>query len=97
MCPATNQAVWQLSSEPCGHKRSSSWGRTYSFTSAVSRGCVLEDEDRDVKAGAQAALQVSLGELCGMGTCGAEICLVTELELRSPLQSPRWRKRNTRA
>ncbi|KAF2981071.1 hypothetical protein EK904_002261, partial [Melospiza melodia maxima] len=46
--------------EPCGHKRSSSWGRTYSFTSAVSRGCVLEDEDRDVKAGAQAALQVFL-------------------------------------
>ncbi|NWX53627.1 RGPA2 protein, partial [Promerops cafer] len=49
-----------FSSEPCGHKRSSSWGRTYSFTSAVSRGCVLEDEDRDVKAGAQAALQVFL-------------------------------------
>ncbi|NWV28412.1 RGPA2 protein, partial [Origma solitaria] len=49
-----------LSSELSGHKRSSSWGRTYSFTSAVSRGCVLEDEDRDVKAGAQAALQVFL-------------------------------------
>ncbi|XP_071403683.1 ral GTPase-activating protein subunit alpha-2 [Pithys albifrons albifrons] len=49
-----------LSSEHSGHKRSSSWGRTYSFTSAVSRGCVLEDEDRDVKAGAQAALQVFL-------------------------------------
>ncbi|XP_062346719.1 ral GTPase-activating protein subunit alpha-2 [Cinclus cinclus] len=49
-----------LCSEPCGHKRSSSWGRSYSFTSAVSRGCVLEDEDRDVKAGAQAALQVFL-------------------------------------
>ncbi|NXV05177.1 RGPA2 protein, partial [Cettia cetti] len=49
-----------LSLEPCGHKRSSSWGRTYSFTSAVSRGCVLEDEDRDVKAGAQAVLQVFL-------------------------------------
>ncbi|NWV08905.1 RGPA2 protein, partial [Ptilonorhynchus violaceus] len=49
-----------LSSEHSRHKRSSSWGRTYSFTSAVSRGCVLEDEDRDVKAGAQAALQVFL-------------------------------------
>ncbi|NXU34253.1 RGPA2 protein, partial [Drymodes brunneopygia] len=49
-----------LSSEPCGHKRSSSWGRTYSFTSAVNRGCVQEDEDRDVKAGAQATLQVFL-------------------------------------
>ncbi|KFQ19549.1 Ral GTPase-activating protein subunit alpha-2, partial [Mesitornis unicolor] len=43
-----------------GHKRSSSWGRTYSFTSAVNRGCVLEDEDKNVKAGAQAALQVFL-------------------------------------
>ncbi|XP_014750509.1 PREDICTED: ral GTPase-activating protein subunit alpha-2, partial [Sturnus vulgaris] len=49
-----------LSSEPSGHKRSSSWGRSYSFSSAVSRGCVLEDDDRDVKAGAQAALQVFL-------------------------------------
>ncbi|XP_064915519.1 ral GTPase-activating protein subunit alpha-2 isoform X2 [Columba livia] len=49
-----------LSSDGCGHKRSSSWGRTYSFTSAVSRGCVVEDEDRNVKAGAQAALQVFL-------------------------------------
>ncbi|KFV19110.1 Ral GTPase-activating protein subunit alpha-2, partial [Tauraco erythrolophus] len=49
-----------LSSDHCGHKRSSSWGRTYSFTSAVSRGCVLEDEDKNVKAGAQAALQVFL-------------------------------------
>ncbi|KAM4678752.1 ral GTPase-activating protein subunit alpha-2 isoform 6-T8 [Amazona ochrocephala] len=49
-----------LSSEHSGHKRSSSWGRTYSFTSAVSRGCVLEEEDRNVKAGAQAALQVFL-------------------------------------
>ncbi|KFV70898.1 Ral GTPase-activating protein subunit alpha-2, partial [Dryobates pubescens] len=43
-----------------GHKRSSSWGRTYSFTSAVNRGCVLEEEDKNVKAGAQAALQVFL-------------------------------------
>ncbi|XP_065489145.1 ral GTPase-activating protein subunit alpha-2 isoform X2 [Caloenas nicobarica] len=49
-----------LSSDHSGHKRSSSWGRTYSFTSAVNRGCVLEDEDRNVKAGAQAALQVFL-------------------------------------
>ncbi|KFQ21463.1 Ral GTPase-activating protein subunit alpha-2, partial [Merops nubicus] len=49
-----------LSSDRSGHKRSSSWGRTYSFTSAVSRGCVLEDEDKNVRAGAQAALQVFL-------------------------------------
>uniref|UniRef100_A0A8C3JXD5 Ral GTPase activating protein catalytic subunit alpha 2 n=1 Tax=Calidris pygmaea TaxID=425635 RepID=A0A8C3JXD5_9CHAR len=33
---------------------------TYSFTSAVNRGCILEDEDKNVKAGAQAALQVFL-------------------------------------
>ncbi|XP_075059932.1 ral GTPase-activating protein subunit alpha-2 isoform X2 [Mixophyes fleayi] len=50
----------QVVTEPSGHKRSSSWGRTYSFTSAVSRGCVCEDENMDVKAGDQAALQVFL-------------------------------------
>ncbi|XP_056423617.1 ral GTPase-activating protein subunit alpha-2 isoform X2 [Hyla sarda] len=50
----------QVPAEPSGHKRSSSWGRTYSFTSAVSRGCVCEDENMDVKAGDQAALQVFL-------------------------------------
>uniref|UniRef100_A0A8D1FFP3 Rap-GAP domain-containing protein n=1 Tax=Sus scrofa TaxID=9823 RepID=A0A8D1FFP3_PIG len=48
------------SSESSGHKRSSSWGRTYSFTSAVSRGCVTEEENQNVKAGAQAMLQVFL-------------------------------------
>ncbi|NXB76640.1 RGPA2 protein, partial [Donacobius atricapilla] len=58
--PSVQRDGKHLSLEPCGHKRSSSWGRTYSFTSAVSRGCVLEDEDRDVKAGAQAVLQVFL-------------------------------------
>ncbi|XP_036177076.1 ral GTPase-activating protein subunit alpha-2 isoform X4 [Myotis myotis] len=46
--------------ESSGHKRSSSWGRTYSFTSAVSRGCVAEEENKSVKAGAQAVLQVFL-------------------------------------
>nr|XP_030728333.1 ral GTPase-activating protein subunit alpha-2 isoform X2 [Globicephala melas] len=50
----------QTSSESSGHKRSSSWGRTYSFTSAVSRGCVTEEENKNVKAGAQAMLQVFL-------------------------------------
>ncbi|XP_066869897.1 ral GTPase-activating protein subunit alpha-2 isoform X1 [Kogia breviceps] len=50
----------QTSSESSGHKRSSSWGRTYSFTSAVSRGCVTEEENKSVKAGAQAMLQVFL-------------------------------------
>ncbi|XP_025057749.1 ral GTPase-activating protein subunit alpha-2 isoform X1 [Alligator sinensis] len=49
-----------FATEHSGHKRTSSWGRTYSFTSAVSRGCILEDEDKNVKAGAQAALQVFL-------------------------------------
>ncbi|XP_074845399.1 ral GTPase-activating protein subunit alpha-2 isoform X2 [Carettochelys insculpta] len=49
-----------LASGHSGHKRSSSWGRTYSFSNAVSRGCVLEDEDKNIKAGAQAALQVFL-------------------------------------
>ncbi|XP_034267645.1 ral GTPase-activating protein subunit alpha-2 isoform X2 [Pantherophis guttatus] len=43
-----------------GHKRSSSWGRSYSFSSAVTRGCLLEDENKNVKAGLQATLQVFL-------------------------------------
>lgn len=51
----------KTSSESSGHKRSSSWGRTYSFTSAVSRGCVTEEENKNVKAGAQAMLQVCSG------------------------------------
>ncbi|XP_073682720.1 ral GTPase-activating protein subunit alpha-2 [Garra rufa] len=42
-----------------GHKRSSSWGRTYSFSSAISRGCLTE-QNLDVKAGIQPALQVFL-------------------------------------
>lgn len=50
----------EVSSESSGHKRSSSWGRTYSFTSAMSRGCVTEEDNTNVKAGAQAMLQVFL-------------------------------------
>uniref|UniRef100_A0A668AQV2 Ral GTPase activating protein catalytic subunit alpha 2 n=1 Tax=Myripristis murdjan TaxID=586833 RepID=A0A668AQV2_9TELE len=43
-----------------GHKRSSSWGRTYSFSSAISRGCITEEQNRDIKAGIQSTLQVCL-------------------------------------
>ncbi|XP_066578094.1 ral GTPase-activating protein subunit alpha-2 isoform X2 [Amia ocellicauda] len=43
-----------------GHKRSSSWGRTYSFSSAISRGCVVEEKNKEVKAGIQSVLQVFL-------------------------------------
>ncbi|KAK7815782.1 hypothetical protein U0070_025242, partial [Myodes glareolus] len=50
----------EASSESSGHKRSSSWGRTYSFTSAMSRGCVTEEDNTNVKAGVQAMLQVFL-------------------------------------
>uniref|UniRef100_A0AAY4CUQ4 Rap-GAP domain-containing protein n=1 Tax=Denticeps clupeoides TaxID=299321 RepID=A0AAY4CUQ4_9TELE len=53
----------QLSSETMeihGHKRSSSWGRTYSFSSAISRGCLTEEQNHDVKAGIQPVLQVFL-------------------------------------
>ncbi|XP_062986246.1 ral GTPase-activating protein subunit alpha-2 isoform X2 [Elgaria multicarinata webbii] len=49
-----------LTSGHSGHRRSSSWGRTYSFSSAVNRGCILEDENKNVKAGLQATLQVFL-------------------------------------
>uniref|UniRef100_A0A673LPI0 Rap-GAP domain-containing protein n=1 Tax=Sinocyclocheilus rhinocerous TaxID=307959 RepID=A0A673LPI0_9TELE len=41
-----------------GHKRSSSWGRTYSFSSAISRGCMTEEQNQDMKAGIQPTLQV---------------------------------------
>ncbi len=44
--------------ETHGHKRSSSWGRTYSFSSAISRGCLTEEQNLDVKAGIQPTLQV---------------------------------------
>uniref|UniRef100_A0A8C4DCX7 Ral GTPase activating protein catalytic subunit alpha 2 n=1 Tax=Dicentrarchus labrax TaxID=13489 RepID=A0A8C4DCX7_DICLA len=40
--------------------RSSSWGRTYSFSSAISRGFLTEEQNRDVKAGIQPTLQVFL-------------------------------------
>uniref|UniRef100_A0A671MFA4 Rap-GAP domain-containing protein n=1 Tax=Sinocyclocheilus anshuiensis TaxID=1608454 RepID=A0A671MFA4_9TELE len=46
--------------ETHGHKRSSSWGRTYSFSSAISRGCLTEEQNQDVKAGIQPTLQVFL-------------------------------------
>ncbi|XP_076835249.1 LOW QUALITY PROTEIN: ral GTPase-activating protein subunit alpha-2-like [Brachyhypopomus gauderio] len=46
--------------ETHGHKRTSSWGRTYSFSSAINRGCLTEEQKRDVKAGLQATLQVFL-------------------------------------
>ncbi|XP_024860762.1 ral GTPase-activating protein subunit alpha-2 isoform X3 [Kryptolebias marmoratus] len=46
--------------ESQGHKRSSSWGRTYSFSSAINRGFLTEEENRDVKAGIQPTLQVFL-------------------------------------
>uniref|UniRef100_UPI0037E8DCE0 ral GTPase-activating protein subunit alpha-2 isoform X1 n=1 Tax=Semicossyphus pulcher TaxID=241346 RepID=UPI0037E8DCE0 len=46
--------------ESHGHKRSSSWGRTYSFSSAISRGFLTEEQNSDVKAGIQPTLQVFL-------------------------------------
>ncbi|XP_008282416.1 ral GTPase-activating protein subunit alpha-2 isoform X2 [Stegastes partitus] len=46
--------------ESHGHRRSSSWGRTYSFSSAISRGFLTEEQNRDVKAGIQPTLQVFL-------------------------------------
>ncbi|XP_077394615.1 ral GTPase-activating protein subunit alpha-2 isoform X4 [Festucalex cinctus] len=46
--------------ESHGHKRSSSWGRTYSFSSAINRGFLTEEQNRDIKAGIQPTLQVFL-------------------------------------
>uniref|UniRef100_A0A674NF28 Ral GTPase activating protein catalytic subunit alpha 2 n=1 Tax=Takifugu rubripes TaxID=31033 RepID=A0A674NF28_TAKRU len=42
------------------HMRTSSWGRTYSFSSAISRGFFTEERNTDVKTGIQPALQVFL-------------------------------------
>ncbi|XP_028996063.1 ral GTPase-activating protein subunit alpha-2 isoform X3 [Betta splendens] len=46
--------------ESHGHRRSSSWGRTYSFSSAINRGFLTEEQNRDIKAGVQPTLQVFL-------------------------------------
>uniref|UniRef100_A0A7N6BD31 Rap-GAP domain-containing protein n=1 Tax=Anabas testudineus TaxID=64144 RepID=A0A7N6BD31_ANATE len=43
-----------------GHRRSSSWGRTYSFSSAINRGFLTQEQNRDIKAGVQPTLQVFL-------------------------------------
>ncbi|XP_072437513.1 ral GTPase-activating protein subunit alpha-2 isoform X1 [Chiloscyllium punctatum] len=42
------------------HRRTSSWGRTYSFTNAINRGCVFEEENANIQAGVQSTLQVFL-------------------------------------
>ncbi|CAK6968022.1 ral GTPase-activating protein subunit alpha-2 isoform X1 [Scomber scombrus] len=55
---ANNMHVQMLESH--GHRRTSSWGRTYSFSSAISRGFLTEEQNRDVKAGIQPTLQVFL-------------------------------------
>ncbi|XP_036927992.1 ral GTPase-activating protein subunit alpha-2 isoform X3 [Acanthopagrus latus] len=47
-------------SQSHGHRRTSSWGRTYSFSSAINRGFLTEEQNRDVKAGIQSTLQVFL-------------------------------------
>uniref|UniRef100_A0A674EXM4 Ral GTPase activating protein catalytic subunit alpha 2 n=1 Tax=Salmo trutta TaxID=8032 RepID=A0A674EXM4_SALTR len=57
---STSQQGEQCVLESHGHKRSSSWGRTYSFSSAISRGCLTEEQNRDIKAGIQSTLQVFL-------------------------------------
>ncbi|XP_042356345.1 ral GTPase-activating protein subunit alpha-2 isoform X2 [Plectropomus leopardus] len=55
----TNSMHVQMA-ESHGHRRSSSWGRTYSFSSAISRGFLTEEQNRDIKAGIQPTLQVFL-------------------------------------
>ncbi|XP_069007974.1 ral GTPase-activating protein subunit alpha-2 isoform X2 [Embiotoca jacksoni] len=56
----TGPLVFYQTLESHGHRRSSSWGRTYSFSSAISRGFLTEEQNRDVKAGIQPTLQVFL-------------------------------------
>ncbi|XP_061897833.1 ral GTPase-activating protein subunit alpha-2 isoform X7 [Entelurus aequoreus] len=57
---AENNNMEAQTLESHGHKRSSSWGRTYSFSSAISRGFLTEEQNRDIKAGFQPTLQVFL-------------------------------------
>nr|XP_057945871.1 ral GTPase-activating protein subunit alpha-2 isoform X3 [Doryrhamphus excisus] len=57
---AENNNMQAQKLESHGHKRSSSWGRTYSFSSAISRGLLTEQQNRDIKAGIQPTLQVFL-------------------------------------
>ncbi|XP_072769757.1 ral GTPase-activating protein subunit alpha-2 isoform X1 [Nerophis lumbriciformis] len=57
---AENNNMEAQTLESHGHKRSSSWGRTYSFSSAISRGFFTEEQNRDIKAGFQPTLQVFL-------------------------------------
>lgn len=37
--------------ESFGYKRLFSWGRTYFFISVMSRGCVIEEDNINVKVG----------------------------------------------
>ncbi|XP_062379234.1 LOW QUALITY PROTEIN: ral GTPase-activating protein subunit alpha-2 [Sardina pilchardus] len=46
--------------ESHGHKRSSSWGRSYSFSNAINRGSLTEELNHNIKAGIQPTLQVFL-------------------------------------
>ncbi|XP_069788475.1 ral GTPase-activating protein subunit alpha-2 isoform X2 [Narcine bancroftii] len=48
------------SNQQSRHRRASSWGRTYSFTNAINRGCIFEEENGNVQAGIQSTLQVFL-------------------------------------
>lgn len=62
----TNQMsclIFYQTSQSHGHRRTSSWGRTYSFSSAINRGFLTEEQNRDVKAGIQSTLQVCVYDL----------------------------------
>uniref|UniRef100_A0A8C6TN36 Ral GTPase activating protein, alpha subunit 2 (catalytic) n=1 Tax=Neogobius melanostomus TaxID=47308 RepID=A0A8C6TN36_9GOBI len=56
----TRKMVTTDNNDILGHRRSSSWGRTYSFSSAINRGFFTEEQNRDIKAGIQPTLQVFL-------------------------------------
>ncbi|XP_070698012.1 ral GTPase-activating protein subunit alpha-2 isoform X2 [Pempheris klunzingeri] len=60
ICSTEANSVHTQALESHGHRRSSSWGRTYSFSSAISRGFLTEGQNRDIKAGIQPTLQVFL-------------------------------------
>uniref|UniRef100_A0A674PC42 Ral GTPase activating protein catalytic subunit alpha 2 n=1 Tax=Takifugu rubripes TaxID=31033 RepID=A0A674PC42_TAKRU len=59
-CEQTRSTEISIHMQSHGHRRTSSWGRTYSFSSAISRGFFTEERNTDVKTGIQPALQVFL-------------------------------------
>uniref|UniRef100_A0AAQ6AJ35 Rap-GAP domain-containing protein n=1 Tax=Amphiprion ocellaris TaxID=80972 RepID=A0AAQ6AJ35_AMPOC len=74
--------------ESHGHRRSSSWGRTYSFSSAISRGFLTEEQNRDVKAGIQPTLQVFT--FCLIVLCKGVLSIYRHMIMEHTMNTQTW-------